>query len=75
MAFQEYVAAVEQCQERVKRITEQIRALVPQWRLAPVVDAFQADDDLLMEQMLRKYIDRIGWLVIFLGVAYVLIAN
>jgi len=42
IAFQEYVAAVEQCQERVKRLTEQIRALVPQWRLAPAVDAFRA---------------------------------
>jgi transposase len=42
IAFQEYVAAVEQCQERVERLTEQIRILVPEWRLAPVVEAFQA---------------------------------
>jgi transposase len=42
IAFQEYVAAVEQCQERVKRLTEQIQILVPEWRLAPVVEAFQA---------------------------------
>ncbi len=40
--FQEYVDAVEQCQERVERLTEQIRILVPQWRLAPAVEAFQA---------------------------------
>lgn len=42
LAFQEYVAAEEQCRERVERLTQQIRALVPQWRLAPVVQAFQA---------------------------------
>jgi transposase len=42
IAFQEYVAAVEQCQERVERLTEQIRILVPQWRLAPAVEAYQA---------------------------------
>jgi transposase len=42
ITFQEYVAAVEQCQERVKRLTEQIQILVPEWRLAPVVEAFQA---------------------------------
>ncbi|MDX1594009.1 MAG: YqaA family protein [Gammaproteobacteria bacterium] len=28
-----------------------------------------------MERLLRSYIDRLGWLVIFLGVAYVLIAG
>jgi len=42
IAFQEYAAAVEQCQERVKRLTEQIQARVPGWRLAPAVKAFQA---------------------------------
>jgi len=42
ITFQEYVSAVEQCQERVERLTEQIRILVPTWRLAPVVEAFQA---------------------------------
>jgi transposase len=33
---------VEQYQERVKRLTEQLRVLVPEWRLAPAVEAFQA---------------------------------
>ncbi len=42
MAFQEYVNAVEQSEERVARLTEQIRLLLPHWRLAPVVEAFQA---------------------------------
>jgi transposase len=42
LAFQEYVATVEQCQARVDRLTEQIRQLVTSWRLAPVVHAFQA---------------------------------
>jgi transposase len=40
--LQEYVHAVhEQC-ERVQRLTDQIRELVPQWRLAPMVKALQA---------------------------------
>jgi len=42
ITFQEYVAAVEQCQERVERLAEQIRVLVPTWRLAPAVEAYQA---------------------------------
>ncbi len=42
IAFQEYVDTVNQGQERVARLTDQIRALVPQWRMAPVVEAFQA---------------------------------
>jgi transposase len=42
IVFQEYVSTVEQGQERVKRLTEQIRALVPKWRMAPAVEAFQA---------------------------------
>ena len=42
ITFQEYVATVEQCQARVDRLMEQIRALVPGWRMAPVVAAFQA---------------------------------
>lgn len=42
ITFQEYVATVEQCQARVTRLTEQIQALIPEWRLAPVVEAYQA---------------------------------
>jgi transposase len=40
--LQEYIHAVhEQC-ERVQRLTDQIRELVPQWQLAPMVKALQA---------------------------------
>jgi transposase len=42
IAFQEYVDTVEGCQKRVERLTEQIRVLLPTWRLAPAVEAFQA---------------------------------
>jgi len=41
-ALQEYVNAIVECQERVKRLTAQIRTLLPQWRLFPVIKAFQA---------------------------------
>jgi transposase len=40
--LQEYVDAVRSGSERVERITEQIRLLVGQWRLGPVVEALQA---------------------------------
>ena len=40
--LQEYVDAVRSSAERVERITEQIRLLVGQWRLGPVVEALQA---------------------------------
>jgi len=40
--LQEYVHAVHEQSERVQRLTDQIRALVPQWRLAPMVKALQA---------------------------------
>jgi len=42
IVFEEYVGAVEHGQCRVERLTDQIRALVSEWRLAPVVEAFQA---------------------------------
>ena len=42
ITFQEYIDAIAECEERVARLTEQIRFLLPQWRLAPVVEAFQA---------------------------------
>jgi len=42
ITFQEYVHAVAECEQRVARLTEQIRLLLPDWRLAPVVEAFQA---------------------------------
>jgi transposase len=40
--LQEYIDAVRSCGERVERITEQIRLIVGQWRLRPVVEALQA---------------------------------
>lgn len=42
ITLQEYVDAVRSCCERVERITEQIRQLSAEWRLGPVVEAFQA---------------------------------
>jgi transposase len=40
--LQEYVDAVRSGTERIERITGQIRELVGQWRLGPVVEALQA---------------------------------
>jgi transposase len=40
--LQEYVDAVRSGTERIERITAQIRELVAQWRLGPVVEALQA---------------------------------
>jgi len=42
IAFQEYVEAVDEAAQRVERLTEQIRVLLPMWRMAPVVAALQA---------------------------------
>jgi transposase len=42
IAFQEYIDSLEQCEARVKRLTEQIEAMSSEWRLSPVVEAFQA---------------------------------
>jgi len=42
IAFQEYIDAVHENLDRVKRLTEQIRQILPEWRLAPIVDALQA---------------------------------
>lgn len=42
IVLQEYIDAYEQCKLRVERITEQIRALLPQWRMYPVVQALQS---------------------------------
>jgi transposase len=41
IALQEYVHAVQEQAERVERLTSQIRELIPQWQLAPVVTALQ----------------------------------
>jgi len=42
VALQEYIDAVHESLNRVKRLTDQIRQMVPDWRLAPIVSALQA---------------------------------
>lgn len=42
IVLQEYLDAVKEASYRVERITGQIRELVPQWRRAPFVAAYQA---------------------------------
>jgi transposase len=42
VALQEYIDAVHEGIERIERLTDQIRQLVPGWRLAPAVAALQA---------------------------------
>lgn len=42
VALQEYIDTVHENISRIDRLTDQIRLLVPEWRLAPVVSAFQA---------------------------------
>jgi transposase len=40
--FQEYLHAVEECHQRVERLTDQIREAASTWRMAPIVKALQA---------------------------------
>ena len=42
VVFQEYIDTLNQCQLRVNRLTDQIRQLLPSWRMAPVVQALQS---------------------------------
>ena len=42
ICLEEYVKAVEETTERVARLAGQIRELVPQWSMAPVVNALSA---------------------------------
>jgi len=42
IALQEYIHSVEECTERINRLTEQALKLLPSWRMAPVVNALQA---------------------------------
>ena len=42
IALQEYRDAIGETEQRIDRLTEQLRQLAPAWRWAPVVDAFQA---------------------------------
>jgi len=42
VTLQEYIHSIEECSERIDRLTEQILKLIPAWRMAPVVAALQA---------------------------------
>jgi transposase len=42
VVLQEYIDAVNQCKDRVQRLTEQILELLPEWQLFPIVQALQA---------------------------------
>lgn len=42
VTLQEYIHAIEECNERVSRLTQEIGRLVKEWRLEPVVMAIQA---------------------------------
>jgi transposase len=42
IALQEYIDAVHENLNRVQRLTEQIQQMVPDWRLAPIVNALQS---------------------------------
>lgn len=42
LCLEEYLGAVEEARDRVKRFDEQIRRLVSDWSMAPVVEALQA---------------------------------
>jgi len=42
IALQEYIEAVHECTERVKRLSDQIRLAVEKWRMAPTVKALQS---------------------------------
>jgi len=42
IVLQEYIEALNHCSQRLQRLTDQIRQLVPQWRLFPLVQALQS---------------------------------
>jgi len=42
IVLQEYLDAVQEAEARVARLTGQLRELIPQWRRAPLVAAYQA---------------------------------
>ena len=42
IVFVEYIRAVDEHAERLGRVEDQIREFLPAWRLAPLVDAYQA---------------------------------
>ncbi|MBC8379052.1 MAG: IS110 family transposase [Planctomycetes bacterium] len=42
IVLQEYIDTIAECSQRVERLTEQIRQLLHQWRMFPVVKALQS---------------------------------
>ena len=42
IVLQEYIHAVVDAEKRVERLTRQIEKIIPQWSMAPVVEALQA---------------------------------
>ena len=42
IVLQEYIDTLNQRKEQVQRLTEQIRELLPEWQLFPIVEAFQS---------------------------------
>jgi transposase len=42
IVLQEYIEALSHCSQRLQRLTDQIRELLPRWRLFPVVQALQS---------------------------------
>lgn len=42
IVLQEYIDTIAECSRRVHRLTEQIRQMLPKWRMFPVVKALQA---------------------------------
>ena len=42
LVLQEYIDALNECSQRVQRLTEQLRQLVQRWRMFPVVKALQS---------------------------------
>lgn len=42
IVLQEYIDTFTVCRQRVERLTDHIRALLPEWRMLPVVEALQS---------------------------------
>ena len=42
IVFQDAIDAIEDCASRLQRLEEQLHAIIPNWSMAPVVDAYQA---------------------------------
>lgn len=42
VVLQEYIDTVNQCKQRVERLTEQLQQILPEWQLFPIVQALQS---------------------------------